>query len=72
MAVRKDIGKVLMSLSRMQRDSKLFTGITQYGLGTPPNGIVGSTGDDVNGDKPKKHFLWGIHRWGSDRYRIGK
>ena len=70
MAVRNNIGKIKNSLETISRQANLFFGLTQYGLGTV-NGVVPATADNVN-EEIQKDFLWGIHRWGSEKYRIGK
>jgi len=72
MAVRNNIGKIKSSIEKVTRRSNLFYGLTQYGLGSVPNGPLGSSADTPDGDHVNKDFIWGIHRWGSNENRIGK
>jgi len=74
MAVRNNIGRIKSSLENISRQVKLFDGITQYGLGTTEAAVemTSETADDVSGDQPNKNFIWGVHRWATTSYKVGK
>jgi len=74
MAVRNNIGRIKTKLDVLSRRSDLFFAKTQYGLGNSDVEIrtLGVAADDVTGDVPNTEYLWGIHRWGSNDYRVGE
>ncbi len=72
MAVRDNIGKVGSVLGSIIRQSDLIYGLTQYGLGEIKGTQTPSVADNVDGEKPNTDFIWGIHRWGTTSYKIGK
>ena len=72
MATRNNIGKIKSTLDQISRRSDLYFAQTQYGLGETAASEIGYTADDPTPDEPNREYLWGIHRWGSRNYKIGK
>jgi len=72
MAVRSNIGKVGSVLGSIIRQSNLVYGLTQYGLGSLEGSTISPDADNINKEKPNTDFIWGIHRWGTTSYKIGK
>jgi len=74
MGVRNNIGKIQTAIETISRRSELFHGKTLYGLGATADELstLAGTADDVKNKKPNKDFIWGIHRWGTSEYTIGK
>ena len=75
MAVNNNIGKVFHSLDKANRAASYMDYGPEKDLASEVydhNTIITDASFENGVSQYSRKFIWGIHRWGSNTYRIGK